>query len=167
MQIRSEQPTDLAGIRAVNEAAFGTATEADLVDRLRVEASPIISLVAEERGSIVGHILFSPVTLSSDPDLPLMALAPMAVLPAWQRRGVGSGLVRAGLEACRQLPARAVVVVGHAGYYPRFGFVPASGYGITSEFDVPADAFMVLELQPGALATRRGTIRYHPAFSSI
>jgi putative acetyltransferase len=166
VNIRTEQPGDVVSIRLVNEAAFGGSIEADIVERLRLEASPIISLVAEEGGAIVGHILFSPVTRAEGRELPLLGLAPMAVLPDHQRRGIGSALVRAGLDACRQLDAAAVFVLGHAEYYPRFGFVPASRYGIKSEYDVPDEVFMVLELQPGGLSGCSGTVRYHAAFGN-
>jgi putative acetyltransferase len=164
--IRPEQPGDRAGVRAVNVAAFETPAEADLVDALRARARPLVSLVAAERGAIVGHILFSPVTLPGRPSLTLMGLAPMAVAPARQRVGIGAALVRAGLEACRRLPADAVVVLGHPAYYPRFGFAPGVHGGLGCEYDVPAEAFMVLELRPGALRGAAGAVRYHAAFAS-
>jgi len=167
MHVRPESPSDSEPIRRVHEAAFGTKVEADLVDLLRGQAAPIVSLVAEEDGSVVGHILFSPVTLPDHADLTIMGLAPMAVRPDRQRRGVGSTLVTAGLEACRAFDTHAVVVLGHATYYPRFGFVPASRLGIRSEYDVPDEVFMAMELQPRALAGRSGTVRYHPAFGTL
>jgi putative acetyltransferase len=167
MEIRPEQAADIGAVRAVNRAAFETATEADLVDALREQAKPIVSLVADDDGSIVGHILFSPVTLSGHEELRIMGLAPMAVLPAVQRRGIGSALVRAGLESCRRLGCCALVVLGHPEYYPRFGFTPASRFGIGSEYEVPDEVFMALELEPGALHDRSGTIRYHPAFANL
>ena len=167
MQIRVERPEDVAAIRQVNEAAFDTTAEAKLVDALRDLARPVISLVADDGQMIMGHILFSPVSLSSRPDLPIMGLGPMSVRPALQRRGVGSALVRAGLEECRRLNAVAVVVLGHAAFYPRFGFTPASRFGLASEYDVPDDVFMALELEAGALHGKAGTIRYHPAFANL
>lgn len=167
MNIRPERRADIAAVRAVNRAAFETTTEADLVDALREQADPIVSIVAEADGSIVGHILFSPVTLSDHAGLKIMGLAPMAVLPAVQRRGVGSALIRDGLDRCRQLGCDAVIVLGHPQYYPRFGFVPASRFGIQSEYEVPDDVFMALELQPGILLGKNGTARYHPAFANI
>jgi putative acetyltransferase len=168
MVIRSERAGDVAAIRAVNRAAFDTPTEADLVDALREQApAAILSLVADEGGAIAGHILFSPVTLSGNTEVKIMGLAPMAVRPDAQRRGIGSALVRAGLERCAQADCDAVVVLGHADYYPRFGFVPASRFAIASEYDVADEVFMALELKPAALAGKSGTIRYHPAFATL
>ena len=164
--IRVEQAADEAAVRAVNLAAFAKPFEADLVDALRVQASPIVSLVADADGAIVGHILFSPVTVAARGDLAVMGLAPMAVLPSRQRAGIGSALVRAGLDRCRALACRAVVVVGHAAFYPRFGFVPASRFALRCEYDVPDDVFMAMELVPDALNSARGLVRFHPAFGS-
>ena len=164
LTIRPERPGDRTAVFAVHAAAFETQAEADLVDALRADAEPIVSLVAEADGTIVGHILFSPVTLDSDPELRVMGLGPMAVLPDWQNRGVGSALVHEGLADCRRLRIPAVVVLGHPGYYPRFGFRPASRFGVRSEYDVPEEVFMAMELQAGTL--RPGTIRYHEAFRS-
>lgn len=167
MLIRAERDTDRAAVHRVNAAAFPTPAEAGLVDALRRQAHPLISLVAERDGTILGHILFSPVTLEGRPDLHIMGLAPMAVAPDQQRSGIGSALVRAGLDECRQRGVSAVVVLGHPEYYPRFGFTPAVRYGIRSEYDVPDEVFMALELAPGALRNAPGTIKYHPAFSSV
>lgn len=167
MMIRSELPSDTEAVRAVNLAAFETSTEADLVELLRAQASPLVSLVADDSGSIVGHILFSPAVLVGHPGVPIMGLAPMAVLPARQRGGIGSALVRAGLDACRQLGCTAVVVLGHPAYYPRFGFQPASRFALGCEYDVPDEAFMALEVEPGSLVGKAGTIRYHRAFAEV
>jgi putative acetyltransferase len=164
VEVRAERPTDVGDVRRVNLNAFDTSLEADLVDALREQAQPIISLVADD-ATIVGHILFSPVTLSSHPEVAIMGLAPMAVTPQRQRQGIGSALVRAGIDECRRLGCAGVVVLGHARYYPRFGFMPASsGFGLVSEYDVPDDVFMALELVPGMLRGKTGTIRYHAAF---
>jgi putative acetyltransferase len=167
MRIRSELEQDHAAIRAVNAAAFGTSAEADLVDALRAGASPIVSLVAEAGGAVVGHILFSPVTLPGHPGLRIMGLAPMAVLPEFQRGGIGSALVRAGLEACGRLGFGAVVVLGRPGYYPRFGFVPSARFHIGCEYDVPEEVFMAVELVPGYLEGASGKVGYHAAFGSL
>jgi putative acetyltransferase len=167
MLIRPEQPADIAGIHQVNEVAFDGRTEADLVDALRERARPHVSLVGDEDGAIVGHIMFSPVTLSSDPELRIMGLAPMAVVPAFQRKGIGSALVRAGLDACRGIGVSAVVVLGHAEYYPRLGFMPASRFQLLSEYNVGGENFMALELTPGALRGKGGGVSYHPAFAAF
>lgn len=164
MVLRPEQPQDPPGIRTVHLAAFESPAEANLVDELRAVARPLVSWVAEEDNQILGHVFFSPVTLTGHPELYLLGLAPMAVLPAFQRRGVGTALVLAALEACRELGVGAVVVLGHPTYYPRFGFHPAAGFGITCEYDSPPEAFMALELQPGHLSDAAGTLRYHDAF---
>jgi len=165
VSVRPERAADVAAIRAVNLAAFGTAIEADLVDALRAEATPIISLVADGGDAIVGHILFSPVAIAASAPPRIMGLAPMAVIPARQRQGIGTALVREGLAHCRRLGAAAVVVLGHAEYYPRFGFTPASRFGLTCEYDVPDDVFMALELEAGSLRGTSGKIRYHAAFA--
>lgn len=167
MEIRSESAADEPAIRAVNLAAFETALEADLVAALREHARPQVSLVASDDGTIVGHIFFSPVTLASDPGLRIAGLGPMAVVPARQRQGIGSLLVREGLEHCRQGGFTACVVLGHAEYYPRFGFAPASRFGLRSEYDVPDDVFMALELTPGALTGKTGLVRYHTVFGAL
>jgi putative acetyltransferase len=165
MLIRGEEQRDWAAIHAVNLSAFETPLEANLVDALRGQAQPLVSLVAEDDGAIVGHIMFSPVLLSGPPARRIMGLAPMAVTPAHQRKGIGSALVRAGLEQCRQLGVGAVVVLGHPAYYPRFGFLSSARFGIGCEYDVPEEAFMVVELQAGFLGGASGTAKYHAAFS--
>jgi len=166
VRIRRESAADRAAVHALNSAAFGQAAEADLVDALRDEAG-VISLVAEVEGRVVGHILFSPVTLAGHESLAIAGLAPMAVTPDRQRQGVGSALVRTGLDQCRRSGFGAVVVLGHPAYYPRFGFATASERSIDCEYDVPAEAFMLLELQSGYLHGASGTIRYHPAFGAL
>jgi putative acetyltransferase len=153
-------------VRQITTAAFGTPGEADLIDTLREQAKPYVSLVAEVDGEIAGHIMFSPVTIAQDSGN-FMGLAPMAVAPARQRDGIGSGLVRVGLLRCKRLGTAAIVVLGHPDYYPRFGFVPASRFGICCEYDVPDEVFMALELQLGGLEGISGTARYHSAFGSL
>jgi putative acetyltransferase len=165
--IRAEEERDVPAVYAVNAAAFGTTVEAELVNALRRQARPLISLVAEDNDAILGHIMFSPVSLTGHPDLKLMGLAPLAVAPARQRQGIGSALVPAGLERCKQLGFGAVVVLGHPEYYPRFGFLPSTRFGIGCEYDVPEDVFMVLELQAGHLRGASGTIQYHPLFKNV
>ena len=163
--IRAETPADIAAIRALNEAAFGQPFEAQLVDALRREANPFVSLVAEQGGEILGHICFSPVAVGDgDPSNRYVGLGPMAVLPAAQNRGIGSRLVQAGLDECRRRGQALVVVVGHAGFYPRFGFQPASALGLTCEYDVPDDVFMALRLDETSHPA--GLVRYHSAFAA-
>ena len=166
--IRHEQPQDILEIRKVHEAAFKSQAEADLVDTLRDKKVHAISMVAVGDNRIVGHILFSPVTVETDGStVALLGLAPMAVLAAYQRKGIGSKLVEKGLAESRAKGYPAVVVLGHPGYYPRFGFVPSIKYNITSEYDVPSDVFMIKELQPGVLAGISGIAKYHKAFAGL
>jgi putative acetyltransferase len=167
MLIREENERDWPAVFSINQAAFPTVAEANLVNTLRAQCSPIISLVAEESETVIGHILFSPVQLSGHPQLFLMGLAPMAVLPEQQGKGIGSALIKAGLEKCRGLRVGAVVLLGHVAYYPRFGFVPSVRYGIRCEYKAPEDAFMVLELQAGYLSGKTGVIHYHDAFKNV
>ncbi len=164
-EIRPEQPEDRDDVWHVNRDAFDRDDEADLVDRLRAQAPGYLGLVAVDDGAVVGHIAFTPVTLMPPRiDVDVWGLAPMAVLPEQQRRGLGTALVRAGLAACRAEGVGAVVVLGHPGYYPRFGFTPGAGRGLTSTYAAPPEAFMVLELTPGALDGVRGVVHYHTAF---
>jgi len=167
MLIRAEEQRDCAAVHAVNISAFETPTEADLVDALREQAQPLVSLIAEDNGVIVGHIMFSPVSLPGHLELRIMGLAPMAVAPEHQGKGIGSALVRAGLEECKQLGFGAVVVLGHPAYYPRFGFSSSARYGIGCEYDVPEGVFMVAELEPGCLDGASGKVKYHAAFGDV
>ena len=165
MIIRPEQPRDQQQIRTINQQAFAGDAEANLVDALRNSGLPLISLVAEENNRLIGHILFSPVTLAGQTSAPaIAALGPMAVLPERQGQGVGNLLVTTGLEYCVSAGYVAVVVMGHPDYYPRFGFVPASNFNIKSEYNVPAEVFMLKELLDSALKGSKGTIQYHAAF---
>jgi putative acetyltransferase len=163
--IRAEDAGDVAAVRQVNERAFGTSAEADLVDALR-GSDGSISLVATLRGALVGHIMFTPVTLDDATAVRVAGLAPMSVLPEHQRAGVGTRLVRAGLAACRDQGYGAVVVVGHPEYYPRFGFMPAHAYRLQCEFEVPREAFMVRVLDAQMLPHLAGVARYRPEFAA-
>jgi putative acetyltransferase len=167
MRIRNELPADQAAVHALNCLAFETPAEAGLVDTLREKAAPVVSLVAEIENNIVGHILFSPVTLGENTDLKIMGLAPMAVLPDYQRQGIGSQLVTAGLEKCRELGVAAAVVLGHPNFYPKFKFVPSAQFNIISEYEVPVEVCMVVELVPGSLAENSGTVKYHAVFGEL
>ena len=166
MHVRLETAGDIAAIREVNDQAFGGPVEGVLVDALRREGLVIASLVAEDNGVVIGHILFSRVFIHSDSaQVPAVALAPMAVVPARQRSGIGSTLVRAGLDRCRTLGEQIVLVVGHPTYYPRFGF----SHALTRQLQCPyaGEAFMGLELHPGALAGICGSVRYPPPFTAL
>jgi putative acetyltransferase len=154
-------------VHAVNVSAFETPAEANLVEVLRKDAHPYLSLVVEEDKKIVGHIMFSPVMLSGHTDLKIMGLGPMAVLPEQQRKGIGSALVKAGLIKCKDLGFGAAVVLGHKDFYPRFGFESSLRYGIGCEYDVPPEVFMIIELQPGYLQDAQGIIQYHAAFNDV
>jgi len=165
LTIRSEIPENIDSIRFVNEQAFGSKEEAEIVEKLRNRTALTISLIAVQKHEIVGHIAFSPVVIESGSSgFEAITLAPMSVLPAYQRQGIGGQLVRAGLEECRKIGHEIVVVLGHPTYYPRFGFIPATQKGITCEFEVPEEAFMVLELRDGALAGRGGLVKFQPEF---
>jgi putative acetyltransferase len=167
MIVRAEKKQDFADVQAIHLSAFPEDGESKLVNRLRENASPIISLVAEVGGKLVGHILFSPVTLDSKSSLQLMGLAPMAVLPSQQRQGIGSALVEAGLAHCRLAKCGAVAVLGHPDYYPKFGFEPSTNFAIKSEYDVPAEVFMMVELEKAYLQGCSGTISYHEEFKNL
>ena len=159
MQIRGEGPGDAAAVRRVNQAAFAGPDEADIVDALRAAGAVTLSLVAEEDGEIIDHILFSPVTVDRV-DASVVGLAPMAVAPSRQRAGVGSALVHDALDRLAAAGHAAVVVVGHPAYYPRFGFKPAADFGLRWE-QGHDESFFALELRFGALA-RGGVVRYRP-----
>lgn len=170
MNIETEQPGDVEAIHAVHEEAFGRPGEAILVEQIRAlpEFDPRLSLVARINGQVVGHVLFSGIEiLTPRGPRPALALAPLAVLPTYQRRGVASGLVLRGLGACKTLGHDIVVVLGEPGYYSRFGFERAAEYGIHAPFEVPEDAFMLLELSPAALTGVRGMVRYSKPFEGL
>ncbi|WP_037604187.1 GNAT family N-acetyltransferase [Streptacidiphilus rugosus] len=163
---RPEAPdgSEARAVRRVNLAAFPTANEADLVDALRLDADawlPGLSMVAEAPdGTVAAHALLTRCQVDG---VPALALAPVAVLPEWQRRGGGSTVVRAVLDLAAADCEQLVLVLGHPAYYSRFGFVPASGYGIKPPFEVPDEAMMALALDPGR-PVPAGSIRYADAF---
>jgi putative acetyltransferase len=163
--IREEQPDDRKEIREVNVLAFGQIQEADLVDKLRDNCKDLLSLVAFMENKIIGHILFSPSTIENAGTIQGMCLAPMAVLPEFQGQGFGSELVRAGIEKLKQRGCPFIIVLGHAGYYNRFGFEPASRYGIKCEWEVPDDVFMILVLNEPDMQGISGAARYRPEFA--
>jgi len=166
MDIRTENPEDVEAVRNINIAAFGRENEANLVDKLRGIASTF-SFVAVQSDRVVGHIFFSLVAVEGkcSRNLSIQGLAPVAVLPNYQRQGIGTLLIREGLKECARSGFQAVVVLGHPDFYSRFGFIPASRKSLKCEYDVPDEAFMVLELESGALQDCSGTVKYRSEFS--
>jgi putative acetyltransferase len=164
LNIRPEEPRDRNAVHRLHEAAFENGPEAAIVDRLRENCDLYISFVAVTDDQVVGHIVFTPVTLNRA-DGTGMGLAPMAVLPSYQGQGIGSKLVRYGLEHLRNAGCPFVVVLGHPAYYPRFGFERASHYRLQSQWDdVPDEAFMVVVNNPDALPGTGGVVRYRTEF---
>jgi putative acetyltransferase len=161
--VRHEAAEDRLAVRRVNVLAFGTALEADLVEALHRDGLVLSSIVAETGGAVVGHIVFSRMWVDSGSEaIEAVCLAPVAVVQSRQRSGIGSALVRQGIVEMQVRGERVMIVVGHPGYYPRFGFEPASKHGIHGPF--PDEFFMVRELKPGALADVTGIARYPAAF---
>lgn len=166
LRLRDETAEDYPEVHELVTAAFGQPGEARLVAALRVAGATTLSLVAESEGMIVGHVLYSPVTVEHA-EVPLLGLAPLSVLPARQRRGVGSLLMRESLARARALGYRGVVLLGHPEYYPRFGFRPAHQFGLRCIYDAPLEAFMALALYANGLDGIEGTVRYHAAFDTL
>jgi len=168
MIIREERPEDVEAVRRINDAAFGQPDEGRIVDALRENCRELISLVALDEKEVVGHILFSPTELRGEHGVLVgIGLAPMAVSPDHQRRGVGSALVEHGLRLLRDRLCPYVVVLGHPEYYPRFGFERASAHGVAPQWDgIPDEAFMLKVLGPPGLGGVRGTLHYRDEFSS-
>jgi putative acetyltransferase len=153
VQIREETTADLEAIREVIGRAFGEEPVAPLVDRLRDDGLVVTSLVAIEDGQVIGHILFSALAIETDRGaVPAATLSPLGVIPERQRLGIGSALVHRGLAVCRERGLAAVVVVGHPIYYPRFGFSAELARAVRSRYSGAGEAWMALELTPGALA---------------
>lgn len=163
--IREEIETDHSAVHEVIKAAFEGEAEAKLVNKLR--NSEHISLVALVEDKLVGHICFSPMRIEGSDDLNCWGLAPLSVHPDFQNQGIGMKLTEAGLKACSKKSIDAVFVLGHPNYYPRFGFETAKKFGFTSEYAVPDEHFMVLELKKGSLKGRSGLAKYSPAFSDF
>ncbi|MHC4212539.1 MAG: GNAT family N-acetyltransferase [Planctomycetota bacterium] len=168
MIFREEKPEDVAQIRRLNDLAFGETGEGELVDKLRQREAITLSMVAEDKGKILGHILFTNVAIrNNEAEFTALGIGPMAVLPQYQRKGIGSGLMEAAIEKCRELGHEIVVVLGHPEFYPRFGFVTSAPLGIRCQFDAPEEAFMVLELCENALRGRCGVVSYRDEFNEL
>lgn len=167
-QIRDERPSDVQSVRAVLLSAFGREAEARLADRLRASGKAEVRLVAEDAGHVLGYILFSPISIGRGPQqAAAYALAPLAVMPAFQRLGVGSALVSAGLQRLKDSRKSGVLVLGDPKYYSRFGFVAASRFGVRCPFSAPEQAFMAIEMEPGAFAECSGVARYGAEFDDL
>jgi putative acetyltransferase len=162
--IDTERTCDAAAIRAIHHAAFGQEIEGAIVDALRDAGALTLSLVARIDGQVVGQVALSPMEMPN-PVAKVLGLGPIGVVPDMQRRGVGTALMQAGIDRARDAGFDGIVVLGHPEYYPRFGFVPASRFGICCEYDVPDNVFMALELQPEGLQHCAGLARYHAAFA--
>ena len=166
--IRAERPGDSAAVITINDRAFAGTDESGLIEAIKQSGRPAISLVACSDDTPIGHILFSPIQIQSDgAAIATLALAPMAVLPAFQRRGIGTLLVEAGLKECARQGCQVVIVVGHPTFYTRFGFGPANGLGLRSVYSSAGDAFMALELSKGVLAGRTGVVEYPVEFANV
>ena len=164
MEIREEQAGEYREIRQVIVAAFGGDTEANLVELLRNRNKAPVALVAANDNKIFGHIMFSPVTITLAPQtFRAVGLAPLSVLPAFQRQGLGSMLAREGVKKCAEAGFEMAVVLGSPYYYPRFGFSRASLYGLGNEYGAD-EHFMAMELKEGALDKVSGTVRYSSEF---
>lgn len=161
MVIRAETSSDGAAIRAVHEAAFGQAQEADLIDAIRDQCCSLVSLVAEDNGALVGHALISHIdVIASGRSIRAAALGPIGVLPTHQHQGVGSALIRQALDQARSQGIAVVLVLGHPGYYPRFGFCAERARAMSSPYTCHGDAWMVAELIPGTLPQTPSTVAY-------
>lgn len=164
VEIREELPGDVAAVRDLNRRAFGQDQEGNIVDALRSNGAALLSLLATVNGRVVGHILYSPASVG---EVMGAALGPMAVLPEYQRQGLGSKLVEAGNLKLKDAGCPFIIVVGHPSYYPRFGFKPASTHGIKCEWEVPDEAFMLLVLDEAKMQGVSGLAKYRHEFSSV
>jgi putative acetyltransferase len=164
IEIIEERPGDVTAIRDLNQRAFEQDQEANIVDALRSNGGALLSLVATVSGQVVGHIMYTPISIGG---LRGAALGPMAVLPELQRQGIGSKLVEEGNRRIEQGGCPFIIVVGHPEFYTRFGFTPARARGITCEWDLPDDVFMVLVLDEAEMAGVSGLAKYRDEFSSV
>lgn len=165
--VRQETPIDYPSVYNINIAAFKHGEEAKLVDRLRSSSTfiPELSLVACVDNNVVGYILFTKINIVGNGDnRESLALAPVSVLPEWQKRGIGSILINRGLELAKELGYKSVIVLGHEDYYPRFGFSPTNKWGIKPPFNIPEKLFFGLELEENAFANLDGTVVYSKEF---
>lgn len=167
MIVRTEAESDHPLVYQLNARVFDSDGEAKLVEKLRGSPDTVLSLVAEKEDRIVGHVMFSKVSLIGHADLNIVGLAPLAVAPEMQNLGIGSELVNRGISMCSDAGVDAIVVVGHSHYFPGFGFKPGVSFGIDCEYDVPEDVFMLNELNEGSLLDKKGVVFFHPAFAAL
>ena len=165
IEIREERPGDVAAIHDLNQRAFGQDQESNIVNALRSNGAALLSLVAALNDRVVGHILYSPLSVGGEATG--AALGPMAVLPEHQCQGIGSKLVEVGNRKLKDAGCPFIIVVGHANYYPRFGFRPTSAHGIRCEWEVPDDVFMLLVLDQAKMQGVCGLAKYRHEFSSV
>jgi len=154
----------MAAISELNKLAFGQDQEGNIVDALRSNGAVSLSLVATLDARVVGHVLYSPASVG---EVTGAALGPMAVLPEYQRQGIGTKLVEAGNRKLKDIGCPFILVVGHAEYYPRFGFKAASTGGLRCEWEVPDDVFLVLVLDPTQMQGVSGLAKYRQEFSTV
>lgn len=173
MRVRMARAADFAAMHSLSAAAFKRPAEAELIDKLRAADALLLAQVATGERQLLGCALYSPATVTGpggQREYP--ALGPIAVVPAWQRRGLGTALMRAGMAALRRRGHALLFLIGHVSYYPRFGFEPALPHGFTCDYVQPGGAhehFMLLQLQAGILKrdSFRGHLRFHPAFDEV
>lgn len=170
VEIKEETAGDFPAVYNVHSTAFGRKEEARLTDRLRLSNAyiPQLSLVAILEGKVVGHIMFTKIDIINDENIiQSLSLAPMAVIPEMQGKGIGGQLVRYGLTKAKELGYKSVIVLGHKDYYPRFGFVSTQKWQIKPPFNVPANTFMGLELDENSLSNAAGTVKYADEFIQL
>jgi len=167
--IRKEEENDYNKVYEVNWLAFQQENESKLIEKIRKGENfvPELSLVAEIDGEIVGHILFSRIKIVRDSIFESLSLAPMAVIPEFQKQGIGTKLIKKGIEKAKELGFDSIIVLGHEEYYPKFGFARASNWSIKCPFEVPDEAFMAIELTEKAFEDKAGTVRYPDEFMEV
>ena len=168
--LRRETPDDFMQVARLLEMAFCRKNEAALVEKLRhnKKYNPVLSLVADYDGYVMGHILFFPIMIRSEAsETESLALAPLAVSPEFQKMGVGGRLIQHGMKTAMEIGYGSAIVLGHPKYYSRFGFVPAITWNIKAPFEVPDDALMAIEFEEGALEKAAGIVEYPQEFSEL
>ncbi len=160
--IREENESDLITIKKINDRAFGQTQEGHVIGKIRASGTPVLSLVAEIDNTTVGHIFYSTSEIKcNNKRITGMGLAPMVVLPKYQKQGIGKRLINESLNLLKKRSVPFIIVLGHEDYYPKFGFEKASKYGITCQWDgVPDEAFMIMILDKEKMADIHGVAKY-------